>query len=91
MALVKRQTNSTRLIIIVVVVAVVGVIGYVLSQQLFSGPSSTNVNGPTSGRTVTTNFGETILNDSRYTDLQTYGVNLNVDVNAESGQPQPFQ
>lgn len=91
MALVKRQTNSTRLLIIGAVIVVVGVIGYFLSQQFFSSMGSNLTNQTIGGRTVITNFGEAILNDSRYTDLQTYGSNINVDVNTESGQPQPFQ
>ncbi len=92
MALVKRQSNTTRMMIILAVVVVVGVVGYVLAKQYFSSTAgNANANTVSTGRTVTTNFGEQILNDSRYTGLQTFGTNLNVDVNSQSGQPQPFQ
>lgn len=92
MALVKRQSNSTRLIIIMSVVVVVAGIGFFLARQYLSGPAGnqSNGSGPASKRVIT-NFGESILNDSRYTDLKTYGLNLNVDANTQAGQPEPFQ
>ncbi len=91
MALVKRQTNSTRLLLIFAVVVVVGAVGYFLSRQLFSTSVGVNINVPGSSQTVITNFGEQILNDSRYTQLQTYGGSVQVDLNTDIGQPQPFQ
>ncbi len=91
MALVKRQSNSTRLFIVSGVILAIGVVGYFLSRSYFSSSGATNTTTGPAGRQVITNYGEAILNDSRYTDLQTYGTNLNVDVNTESGQPQPFQ
>lgn len=91
MALVKRQNNSTRLLMIMAVVVVVGAVGFFLARQFFSSSGGPVLTNSTTGRTVITNFGETILNDSRYTDLQPYGSTINVNANTDAGQPQPFQ
>lgn len=92
MALVKRQSNSQRMLIIFLVVVVVGGVAYFLITQYFNssngGTTTTNVS---SGRPVITNFGEGILNDSRYTGLQTYGTNISVNANQDAGQSQPFR
>ena len=97
MALVKRQNNSTRIVTILVVVLVVAGVGFLLARQYFSGiGANPNGVGAGAGEKVITNFGETILNDSRYIDLQTFSggagpstANVNIDLTA--GQPQPFR
>lgn len=95
MALVKRQTSSSRLIVISVGIAVAAIIGFVLYRQL-SAPTVNPgaANGAVSRPTPITNFGEAILNDSRYKDLKQYsGANLNDNVNLapDARNPNPFQ
>ncbi len=91
MALVKKQNNNGRMVIIAVVVVVVGGIGYFLFQQLYLKNSSVP-SGPTGGgRQVITNFGEAVLNDDRFKQLRPFGTTVNVDMNTDTGQPQPFQ
>jgi hypothetical protein len=40
---------------------------------------------------VITDFGEKILNDSRYTSLRPFGTTLSVNADDLPGQPNPFQ
>lgn len=93
MALAKRKSNSTRMVIIGLVVLVVAGIGYVLFRQFFLNPGA-NTNDALNanrGKTVITNFGEAILNDSRFTTLKTYDVVVNADAETDGGQANPFQ
>lgn len=93
MALVKKQTNSARLLIIGAAVIAVAGVGLFLFQKFFlAGKTPITNSGQVPGQQgVMTNFGEDILNDSRYTKLQPYGTNLNVNANDNPGQPNPFQ
>lgn len=93
MALVKKQSNTTRLFVIAAVIIAVGGIGYFLFQQFFLKVPETNTStGVVPGqRGVITNFGESILNDSRYTQLQPFGTTINVNAADNPGQPNPFQ
>ncbi len=91
MALVKRRTSSNRTIIIAVVVLVLGGIGWFLVQQFLAPTSNDMLVNQNRNRTVITNFGETILNDARYQDLQSFDQTVTVNVNADSGNPNPFQ
>ena len=93
MALVKKNSSSTRMVIIgVVIIAVLG-IGYLLFKQFFlnSNSANTNANGTSQTRKVITNFGESILNDSRFNTLHSYDVSINADANTDGGQINPFQ
>ena len=93
MALVKKRSNSTRLLIVGAVIVAVAGVGYFLFQQFFvnGGGSETNTSVLPGQHGVITNFGEEILNDSRYTQLTPFGTNLNVNANDNPGQPNPFQ
>ena len=42
-------------------------------------------------KAVITNFGESILNDSRFSQLKAYDVSVNVNADTDGGQPTPFQ
>jgi len=91
MALVKKQSNSTRLVVIGVVIIAVAGIGYLLFQQFTSTSSTANSAVGAGHPKIITNFGESILQDSRFTNLKHFGTNISVNVNTDSGQPQPFQ
>lgn len=91
MALAKRQSNSTRFAVIGVVVAVVAGIGYLVYKEFFLTPPAAVSNTVNATKQVITNFGESILNDPRYTSLRSYEVTVNADANTDGGQPQPFQ
>lgn len=76
-----------------VILAVAG-IGYFLFQQFFIAAPETGGPGEVfpGQRGIITNFGENILNDSRYTELVPYGGEpLNVNADDNPGQPNPFQ
>lgn len=93
MALVKKQSNSSRLIIMAVAVLVVGVIGFVLYQQVVL---KTNTPGKTSSTaprhpSIITNFGESIVSDPRYLELKPYGQPLSVNAETDGGQTNPFR
>ncbi len=91
MALVKKTTSSNRLIVIAIVIVVVGGAAWFLIQQfLFSGKGQPS-DKLTQNRSVITNFGEDILSDPRYRDLKSFGQTPEVNVNAEAGNPNPFQ
>lgn len=91
MALQKRNTSSTRTIVIAVVILAVAGVGYLLYQQLFVNANDTNSSTFTNGtRPVVNSFGESILNDSRYTTLRSYDVTTNADANVDGGQINPF-
>ncbi len=90
MALVKKRSNSSRLIVVGLVVIVVAAVGYFLYQQFFLNQSTSNQTNVSTERTkrVLTTFGEDILQDPRYQALQPFGT----DPPAPSGtNPNPFQ
>lgn len=93
MALAKKKSNSTRLVVIAVIIIAAGGIGYLLFNQLVLQKDATNgnalnINKP---KAVITNFGESILNDSRFSQLKAYDVSVNVNADTDGGQPNPFQ
>lgn len=91
MALVKKQTNSSRIIIIAAVILILGGAGVFLIPK-FLAPSPDEITPlPSANRTVITEFGESILNDPRYQSLQTFGKELNVNAERDAGNPNPFQ
>lgn len=93
MALAKKKSNSTRLVIIGLVVIVVAGIGYVLFRQFFinSGDATNDALGVNRNKAVVTNFGESILQDPRFTTLKTYDVSINANAETDGGQANPFQ
>lgn len=93
MALAKKNSNSTRTIIIAAVIIAVAGIGYVLYQQFFLNPGSSTATDLTTSRTksVITNFGESILTDPRYTTLKSFDQSVNADANRDGGQINPFR
>ncbi len=93
MALAKKNSNSNRFIIIALVVVVVGGVGYLLFKQFFLDPKeelnqALNANR---GKAVITEFGESILNDPRFTSLKSFDVTVNADAETDGGQVNPFQ
>lgn len=93
MALVKKRSNSSRFTIIGVVVILVAVVGFLLYRQLYLLPGQEGAAANSSGRSrsVITNFGESILNDGRFTELQSYGTSVSADANVDGGQILPFR
>lgn len=92
MALVKRTSpSSNRLIIILVVVLILGGVAYFVIPGLISGGSSSNQSTITNHQPVITNFGQGILNDSRYKALRTFGQPFDQNANYDPGNPDPFQ
>lgn len=92
MALVKRQSNNGKVIGIALGVVVLGVTAYFLFNKFYLQPSASNAptNGATTGQTIT-NFGEDLLNDSRFTTLTPHDVNISVNRSIEAGQANPFK
>ncbi len=93
MALVKKRSSNSRLVIVGLVIVIVAGVGWLLFRQFFLNPEA---GGPSAGgdnrsRAIITNFGESILNDSRYTDLRSFGGTVSADANADGGQAQPFR
>lgn len=93
MALAKKKSNSTRLVIIGLVVLIVAGIGYVLFRQFFlnDGLNTNDALNASGGKQVITNFGEEILSDPRFTNLKSYDVTINTNAETDGGQAQPFQ
>ncbi len=93
MALAKKKSNSSRLVVIAVVIAIVAGLGYVLFKQFFLKNGSNGNNGALTNHSkpVITDFGEAILNDARFTTLKTYDVTVNANANTDGGQANPFQ
>lgn len=93
MALVKKTSSSTRLVIVGLIVVVVAGVGWLLFRQFFLNPGTggSTVNGADRSRAIITNFGESILNDSRYTELRSFGETVSADANVDGGQAQPFR
>lgn len=91
MALVKRRTNSTRLIVIAVIIIVVGGLAVWLIQQFLT-PQADETTPPTNRQNeIITDFGQEILDDPRYLRLTPYGTNLNVNASRDALNPNPFQ
>lgn len=93
MALAKKRSNSTRIVVIAAVIIAVAGIGYVLFNQFFLNDdgASNSANSATRGSSVITEFGESILNDSRFTNLKSFDASVNADANRDGGQPNPFR
>lgn len=92
MALVKKKSNSNRIIVIAIGIILLAGVGYFLFTELYLKSQDTNgATGAAGGRRVITNFGQSILNDGRYSELRSYGVNISADANTNPGQPNPFQ
>lgn len=91
MALVKKRTNISRWVVIAAAVVVVGAGAYFIVVRLFQSGSNSSGNYVAPTQHVSTNFGESIFSDPQYQGLKSYATNLNVDVNNNPGQPQPFQ
>jgi len=92
MALVKRQTASSKTIIIAVIIVVVAVLSYFLYKKFVLDVAVTNTTNTGTGASgVITSFGEGLLNEPTFTELQPTTITPTVDVNKDPGQPQPFQ
>lgn len=91
MALAKRQSNSTRLMVIGVVIVAVAGIGYLVYREFFTKPVDVTANTVNATKRVITNFNESVLSDPRYTTLKSYDATVNADANTDGGQSQPFQ
>ena len=90
MALVKKRSNSSRLVVIGIVVVIIGVAGYFLYNQFFLGNDTTTITNVGNDRTknVLTTFGEDILKDPRYQALQPFGTAPQAPAGTN---PNPFQ
>ena len=92
MALVKKQSNNTKIIGIAAGVLVLGLAGYYLFNRFYLNPAATNgTTGTNTSGQVITNFGEDLLNDSRFTSLTPYQTNVSLNSELEAGQSNPFQ
>lgn len=93
MALAKKTSNSTRIVVIAAVVIAVAGIGFVLFKQFFLQADTTlNLsNSAAQKSTAITEFGESILNDPRFTGLQSFDTTVNADANRDGGQANPFR
>ena len=92
MALVKKQSNATRAVIILLVGLAVAGLGYFLFQR-FSSPSVDNsAAGAGGGEKVISNFGESILDDPRYKSLQPFvNESITVDPTQDGHNNNPFE
>lgn len=92
MALAKKNSNSSRVIVVSLVIVMVAVVGYVLFREFFLKTGGVNDNTGTSNRdqAVISNFGEAILNDPRFTTLKPTNIDITADANRDGGQPNPF-
>lgn len=92
MALVKRQSASSKSIIIGLIIVVVAVVSFFVYKKfvLDAGTTNTTNNGPVSG-SVISSFGEGLLNDPSFTELRPTTITPTIDENTDKGQPQPFQ
>ncbi|MBI2984284.1 MAG: hypothetical protein HYY50_01535 [Candidatus Kerfeldbacteria bacterium] len=91
MALVKKRSNSARLFLVLVVVVAIAGVGYFLVQQFIAPSPGGPDDQANRNRAVITNFGEGILNDDRYRALRSFERTISVNVNADAGNPDPFQ
>lgn len=91
MALAKKQSRSSSIIIMAIIALVLGVIGYFVYVRFLAGDSTNgNNNSGLGSRGGLVNFNSAILNDSRVTNLQDYERSTNVDAN-RAGQVEPFR
>ena len=92
MALVKRQSASSKTILIAVIILVVGVLGFFVFQRFFlqAGTGTvTNTGGQSGG--VISGLGEETLNENKFTELHSRTVNNSVNLKTDTGQHQPCQ
>lgn len=80
------------MVVIAAVVLVVAGIGYVLFREFFLKENNANdaANAANRSKAVISDFGESILNDQRYTGLQPYDISISADANTDGGQTNPF-
>lgn len=90
MALQKKNSSSSRFVVIGIIVAVVGVAGFFLFQQFYLNSTGTEATNSTADRTnrVIRTFGENILQDPRYQGLVQYGTE---PIEPAGTNPNPFQ
>ncbi len=90
MALQKKRSNSSRLIITALVIVLVAAVGYVLYQQFYLQTDSTGPGGSDVNQTnrVIRTFGEDILQDPRYRALVQFGTE---PIAPSTVNPNPFQ
>ena len=92
MALAKKTSNSSRMVVIGLVVIIVIGLGYFLGKEFFQKSDTINTGLTTNpDRAVISNFGDAILNDSRFTELHYTPISINADANLDGGQQNPFQ
>lgn len=93
MALAKKRSNSSRVMIIGAVVVAVAGVGYFLFREFFlKTDTGSGTNDIQSRRkSVLTNFGSSVLQDPRYQALKTYDITTQVDANRDGGQIEPFR
>lgn len=91
MALVKKRTNSSRLVVTAVaIIAVGGLVAWLVLK--FINPSEDETVQPVNRQgEIITQFGEEILKDPRYLRLTPYGQDLNVNADRDAHNPNPFQ
>jgi hypothetical protein len=90
MALVKKRSNSTRIVIIVIVGLVAAAAGYFLFQR-FANPATEDGVTLQTNRQVITEFGESILDDSRYKSLNSFDQEVTVNPESDGHNPNPFE
>jgi hypothetical protein len=91
MALQKKASKSNKIVgwsLGVLIVVSVGYFGY---TRLIDSKLNNKNSDPTGfGRPVITNYGQAILKDGRFLNLQDHAQNINADL-SEAGQPEPFR
>lgn len=91
MALVKKQSQSARTILIVLGLAGLLLVGYfVFSRYVLKPGSNTNESGTGSDDEQIIKVDPSILRDERVRNLRSYRKSIQANVN-EAGQPFPFQ
>lgn len=90
MALQKKRSNSSRLILTAVTLIVVAVVGYILYRQFYLHPDRIDTGGTEANQVnrVIRTFGEDILQDPRYRSLVQFGTD---PVAPQDANPNPFQ
>jgi hypothetical protein len=90
MALQKKNSSSSRFVVIGIIVVIVGVAGFFLFQQFYLNSTGTEAINSTTDRTnrVIRTFGEDILQDPRYQGLEQYGTE---PIEPAGTNPNPFQ
>ncbi len=91
MALVKKRSQTSNILVIFIVVAVLGGIGYVLFRQFYSAGLTNSGNGSDAGvQKEVKDFGQSILQDPRFKSLEKYSTLPTVN-SSDYGQGNPFQ